>query len=78
VRPEPGSNSPNWYLERAIAHFETSDENFHSLFLDLTCVKSHSLVVQFSKIKLVVGAVYLVTSNSYNISCPTDECKLFF
>ncbi|MGN7763207.1 hypothetical protein, partial [Paenibacillus sp. 22594] len=27
VRPEPGSNSPNWYLERAIAHFETSDEN---------------------------------------------------
>ncbi|MFD2414178.1 hypothetical protein, partial [Paenibacillus rhizoplanae] len=28
----PGSNSPNWYLERAIAHFETSDENLHSHF----------------------------------------------
>ncbi|WP_236337546.1 hypothetical protein, partial [Paenibacillus auburnensis] len=52
VRPEPGSNSPNWYLERAIAHFETSDENLHSLILDLTFVISHSLVVQFSKINV--------------------------
>ncbi|WP_379146023.1 hypothetical protein, partial [Paenibacillus sp. sgz500992] len=40
VRPEPGSNSPNWYLERAIAQFETSDENLHSLISDLTYVIS--------------------------------------
>ncbi|SDM45754.1 hypothetical protein SAMN05216191_1301 [Paenibacillus jilunlii] len=59
-------------MKRAIAHFETSDENLHSLILDLTCVKSHSLVVQFSKIKLVVGLYYLVTSNSYNISRSAD------
>ncbi|MFF2909590.1 hypothetical protein, partial [Paenibacillus sp. NPDC057934] len=39
VRPEPGSNSPNWYLERAIAHFETSDENLHSHF-EFTFVNS--------------------------------------
>ncbi|WP_216626878.1 hypothetical protein, partial [Paenibacillus phytohabitans] len=38
----------------------------------------YSLVVQFSKIKLVVSAAYRVTSNSYNISHPTDQCKLFF
>ncbi|MGN7762588.1 hypothetical protein, partial [Paenibacillus sp. 22594] len=65
-------NSPNWYLERAIAHFETSDENKIFSILDLTFVKSHSLVVQFSKIKLVVGVDYLVTSNSYNISCSAE------
>jgi hypothetical protein len=65
-------------LKRAIAHFETSDENLHSLILEFTFVISHSLVVQFSKIKLVVGAVYRVTSNSYNISRFPFECNTYF
>ncbi|WP_209443625.1 hypothetical protein, partial [Paenibacillus camerounensis] len=65
--------------KRAIAHFETSDENLHSLLLDLTEVISrYSLVVQFSKIKLVVACDYLVSSNSYTISHPVVRCKLFF
>ncbi|WP_229522511.1 hypothetical protein, partial [Paenibacillus monticola] len=58
-------------LKRAIAHFETSDENLHSLtdkftqrkrcethlLLDFTFVKSHSLVVQFSKIKFSLQVI---------------------
>ncbi|WP_216857511.1 hypothetical protein, partial [Paenibacillus tritici] len=66
------------YLERAIAHFETSDENLHSHFGSHFRDFRYSLVVQFSKIKLVVSVAYRVTSNSYNISHPTDQCKLFF
>ncbi|MEI2395449.1 hypothetical protein, partial [Paenibacillus phytohabitans] len=51
---------------------------FSFSFLEVTFVISHSLVVQFSKIKLVVSAAYRVTSNSYNISHPAVQCKLFF
>ncbi|WP_209443699.1 hypothetical protein, partial [Paenibacillus camerounensis] len=65
--------------KRANAHFETSDENLHSLLLDFTeAISRYSLVVQFSKIKLVIAFDVLVSSNSYTISQPLVRCKLFF
>ncbi|KWX79356.1 hypothetical protein, partial [Paenibacillus jilunlii] len=65
-------------LKRAIAHFETSDENLHSLILDLTCVKSHSLVVQFSKINVFFTSSLLVSSDLYNISQRLRFSQAFF
>ncbi|WP_218639467.1 hypothetical protein, partial [Paenibacillus sp. FSL H8-0259] len=67
------------YLERAIAHFETSDENFHSLFLEVTFVISYSLVVQFSKINVSsFVAVVCFSSDLYNISQRPRFSQPFF
>ncbi|ETT46740.1 hypothetical protein C170_21879, partial [Paenibacillus sp. FSL H7-689] len=38
----------------------------------------YSLVVQFSKIKLISLPNVVLFSNSYIISCPNQLCKLFF
>ncbi|MEC0171021.1 hypothetical protein, partial [Paenibacillus graminis] len=62
------NNHPKKILKRAIAHFETSDENKIFSNLDLTYVKSHSLVVQFSKINVFFTSSLLVSSDLYNIS----------
>ncbi|WP_209879309.1 hypothetical protein, partial [Paenibacillus silagei] len=82
---EPGSNSPNWYLERAIAHFETSDENLHSHFWIspkrspdthslFSFQRSSSLLVSMlsSPATLIIYHIQPINASSFLTSCSSQ------